>query len=473
MLNLLVRFRFPILILLFILSNHLFDGGPFDLTCTFAQALTSQGGEQNIPYTGSTAFILSNSPVNPNLLVNTGINTFIMAVNPPSNSARIYITNETANACSNLTVTFASSGNSTLSSFNFFPQAWQSVLLQVGQTAGFNTTATFTLPASGSIALTSAAIIGSKVALFVVLSSGCATTNIDVQVVFGAFSSVSPNIQGIIPTGQNGASENPVVCGGLDQTNLVQPCGVYKSNVSAGSAAINGLAIGAPNQGLTAGFSGVTNANGNGGPLGVIPAAAVGVSNPTRFLTAQGTGIYTASKDCSSSLTTNCSGFYISQAGIGDNESLVTGTVGTNNVNFITYAAGNGTVVAVRNCRFSLDIGAVATASGTGTIDFYAQDSDDNINWTDRVHFPQIATSTTPASAHFWASVDSAQVSASCTAGTCTTGAILTKAANALAVNTVITGAPGKFLRFSYVVAGNAVTFTGGAGTNTFGVYCQ
>jgi hypothetical protein len=149
---------------------------------TLAQ-IASTGNEINVSYGGYTAVVLQNSPVNPILLSSGGTNEFIINISPnPNVTARVYITNQTANACNNLTISFASSANSQISSFNQFPQDWLQVPIVTSQGAQVNSLP-LALAANQSITITTLPIFGNKLVIFLPLSSGCATTNIDMQVI--------------------------------------------------------------------------------------------------------------------------------------------------------------------------------------------------------------------------------------------------------------------------------------------------
>ena len=204
--------------------------------------LTQQGNETRITgCTGSSCTLVTpNLAVNPNLLVSTGTNTFLLGVAPSNNAARIYITNDTANSCANLTVTIASTGNSAVTSFNNSPQAWQAISVQSG-TGSFASSAAITLPASGTVAITSKPIVGTQVAIFVVLSSGCNTTNVDMQVVFGQFSVQTGAVQGVVAVGGAASGENPVFIGYKDAVT---------GNIGAVQGINGGINIGGTNNGI-------------------------------------------------------------------------------------------------------------------------------------------------------------------------------------------------------------------------------
>jgi len=175
---------------------------------TLAQ-IASTGNELNVSYGGYTAVVLQNSPVNPTLLSGSGTNEFIINVSPnPNVTARVYITNQTANACNNLTISFASSANSQISSFNQFPQDWFQVPIIPPQGGQVNSLA-LTLAANQSITITTLPIFGNKLVIFLPLSSGCATTNIDMQVILS--NSVQPPTANLSSTNTGTSAASPVM----------------------------------------------------------------------------------------------------------------------------------------------------------------------------------------------------------------------------------------------------------------------
>lgn len=371
--------RLPsILFFLFLLTSLLFP------VRSLAQ-LTSQGNEQVIPYSGSTAFVITNTPVNPNLLTGTGTNTFILAVNPPTNAARVYITNETANACSNLTVSIASTGNSSLNSFNNNVAAWQSVNVQTG-TGGFGVSAAVTLPASGTIAITSQPIIGSRIAVFVVLSSACLTTNVDVQVVFGTFTPAIGAVQGIVATGQPASGVNPLIAGGVDVSNNARPFKACQDSSAVNCTGGNGylLPIGAGGNTLGSAFSNgvtaVTTPNALAGPLAVVAGGAYGTLGTSAFAVTQGSSQIGSSQVNTTGLLETRSGFYRQRIGL-----TVTGTLDD-----------SPTGVSVFQGNFSscfVTVKPTLNSGTTPTLNVYFQTGGDAVTFTDRISFTQFTAS--------------------------------------------------------------------------------
>lgn len=349
------------------------------LPATLHAQLAPQGGEQTVPYSGSTAFVLSNTPVNPNLLVTTGTNTFIMNVTPPSNAARIYITNDTVNACGNLTVSVASSGNTSLNSFNAFPNGWQPINIQVG-TGGFAATSgAFTLPASGAVAITTQPLIGSKMVVFIVLSAGCSTTNVDVQIVFGSFSPTVGAVQGVVPQGANASTVSPLLIGGLDAGNLAQ---FYRFSLhGAGTANVEGFPIGSQNSNNGAVYSAHRLPGGTqDGPL----AATLFATNGTQSAAAVNL-IRQINSQATCAATAGCPGLFVSDAGYYNGQGTQTITTGSSPFPlWQNGGAGNGNV---QTCHFELFQSFIAGTAGT--IDVFIQDSPDGTNWDDRIHFTQ------------------------------------------------------------------------------------
>jgi hypothetical protein len=345
--------------------------------------LAQQGQEQVVTYSGATAFVLSNTPVNPNLLTATGTNTFIMNVNPPTNSARIYITNDTANACSNLTISIASTGNSSLNSFNQNLAAWQSVFLS---TLGNAPAASvpITLPASGTLALTSQPIIGSKIAVFVVLSSACATTSIDLQVVFGTFTPATGTVTGINAPGVASTTVPPLLIGGISSSGQAQLYGACAQS-GLGCAGSTGFAlpVGANGNSITQTSASVTTMNSRGDPLltlaSVLDATATNVSATPSV----GAGV------TNNNTTGNQRGLMVSSTGFYkvDNASIVGSGVCATCTRLLNSPPG---APSVSSCYVSLNLTLVSGT--TPTAQAFLQTSGDGVTWTDRIAFNQAST---------------------------------------------------------------------------------
>jgi hypothetical protein len=228
----------------------------------FAQ-LTSQGGETTITFTPPVATLAVNKPALQ--FSSPGINTFLLTVNPTV-AARVYVTNETANAClSTFNVSMAVTASAGVTSFNNTLQSWQSVAL-VNTAGQYATVAGLDIPALGTVSISSTAISGGTLAVQVVNSTGgCATTSIDITVELTAVSVTSPlistgiggifggltaQVQGIIPSGTNGTPVFPVIGGAL------QPA--LNANINALGVDNKGLGFGPIQQNGFTGISGIT-----------------------------------------------------------------------------------------------------------------------------------------------------------------------------------------------------------------------
>jgi hypothetical protein len=203
------------------------------LAAFFSPAITAQiavqGSEQGVSYTPPFATLAPpNTPATN--FASPGFNTFILSVTPTV-SVRVYITNQTANPClSTFFVAMAVASDRQTVSFNNSINNWQSVPLQ-SPTGTLVSSVPLDIPASGTVFVSSTAISGPTVAIQVVnQSGGCATTNLEVTVVLTQIAVTSPlvsvsaggfgsgltaNVQGIVPTGTNGAPVLPVIGGAI------------------------------------------------------------------------------------------------------------------------------------------------------------------------------------------------------------------------------------------------------------------
>lgn len=174
--------------------KHKFLAVPFLLFFLLALAspafgqLVSTGNEQVVQFLSPPSVnLLSNSPVNPNLLSGTGTNEFILSTQGlPNSVASVFITNDTANPCNNLTISFGTTG-ANITSFNNSPGFWQPLGFQPTQAtaAGFvSSSGAITLPANATVKITTLTIAAKSLMIQLPLSSACPTTNIDVNIFF-------------------------------------------------------------------------------------------------------------------------------------------------------------------------------------------------------------------------------------------------------------------------------------------------
>lgn len=199
----------------------------------FASAVYGQGvntgNETVVSYSGTNAQLVApNTPIT-NFNTGTGTTTFILPVANPAVSLRVYITNNTANACSGFTIQMFSATDSVTNTFNGALTNWQTVLLQ-NPAGGLSAILTLNIPASGAVYVTSSAIQAPKVAIQLVNAANCTnTTLVEVTAVVASVtlsvplistngpnpsSSVGNGVQGVQPEGFNGNTINPVMVGG-------------------------------------------------------------------------------------------------------------------------------------------------------------------------------------------------------------------------------------------------------------------
>lgn len=411
--------------------------------------LTQKGQETTVAGCTSSNCVLvpTNTPVNPNL-TSAGINTFLIGVTPPTNAVRLYITNNTANACSNLTISMASTGNATVTSFNNNVAAWQSLQIQSGST-GFGASAPITLPANGTVAITSQPIIGTRLAVFVVLSSGCLTTSVDMQVVFGTFTPTIGSVQGVIPPGNAATGENPVLVGFQNAAgNVAIPyvCGAFPAANDCAGFSLTGIAIGGQNIGLGSTFNTArTPAGPQDGPLAVTPWISIGSTGGASSGSLRQTSTASQGGSCGAG-TANCGGLFVADAGFTFSPTSF-GPITANGVQGLWQTASQFNSGAassmITNCYFTVK---VINNSGTApTLDLYLSDSADGVDFNDRIHFNQFTTGT---------SVQVAGI-----AGGSANYPVGAPTANTIAVGTIVSGPLGSAAEFRWVVGGTAPNY--------------
>lgn len=418
------------------------------LSCVPVLAQTNVGGEQNVTYSGSVAVLAINQPAN-SLLTNSGVNTFILAVAPPTNSFRIYVANDTANSCANFSVQAFSTGNQTITSFNSNLNAWQSLGTATAGNPSLSASQPFTLPASQTIAVTSAPIVGTKIAVQIQVTASCPTTSIDMQIVFGTFSPTTNQVQGIVTPGGNGTTIDPVIVGGVDQSGLSRTVRIIHSgtdNFGDGWALGNALAC-------CGTFANEDVPNGTAGPMAIMlhgqHSQGINQAVPVPVTSQNASGNNTT---CAS-IQQGCAGLLVADSGFVESKTI-SQPAGTQLINFGSVDQGSGSVVG--NCR--VDVQLTALSGTTPTADFYFQDSPDNTNFTDRIHFLQM----TAAPARAWGSVGTGGMNAG---GVADTSHAFQN--HLIAVNTIVQGQLSKYFAFSWVVTG------GGAFTVVVDLTCK
>lgn len=247
-------------------------------TKSSAQGVVS-GQEVLVSGSGTTISITPPNTSALNYSTPTGTNTFIIPLTNPTVSIRIYVTNNTANACpSGFTAQMWAATDAQTSSFNNSLQNWQVVPIQ-DSSGNLTQTVLPNIPANGAAYFSSTAVSAPRIALqFVNTTSGCATTNIELSAVISTVSVTSPlisanspsvfngtaanQVQGIVAQQANGAQVNPIMSGGVQlpiNTALLNAgidnfnagfvgvpsnsSGLFTVNSSPGPAKANELAI--------------------------------------------------------------------------------------------------------------------------------------------------------------------------------------------------------------------------------------
>lgn len=200
--------------------------------CAFAQGVIT-GQETLIQGSGSTLSIVPPNTPAQNFSVNTGTNTFIIPLTNPTVSLRIYITNNTANACaSGFTAQMWAATDAQVSSFNNSLANWQVVPIQ-DSTGNLVQALLPSIPASGAVYFSTTAVSAPRVALQLVnTTAGCTTTKLEVSAVISNVAVTSPlisassptsfngqtanQVQGIVAQQQNGQTVNPIIAAGLN-----------------------------------------------------------------------------------------------------------------------------------------------------------------------------------------------------------------------------------------------------------------
>jgi len=421
--------------------------------------LTPQGVEQPITYSGKVASLAVNTPAL-NFSVTTGVNTFILAAQPET-AARIYIVNETSNACAAaFQISVATTSQKNIGSFNNNQQNWATVPIINTSGSYAANSGIVAIPALGSVVITSSAIAGQNVAVFVVNTNGsCASTSIDVLVEFATVSITSPlinvasgnnivqpglvaNVQGIVSNGTNIVNNpvNPVIMGGKGQPGA-NPALTYSVSTSgdSASAGYNSMPIGGDKTGPTAGFPNTVTLPQAGAQGGLVVF-------PTYLQSGAGLGVFagTLSDGFNGVASSNAPGQNVTNTGFFKSSSVNATSSGT--VPVIT-PPGKG---LYRSCYVTVEI---TNAGPNGTLDIYWQSSNSGTVWTDRIHFAQALVA---ASNQFAGISDSIGI----------TPTVETTAT--MAASTKLDGPIGAWGRFQLVITGAAPNYT-----INYGVACS
>jgi hypothetical protein len=395
------------------------------------KAQTNLGIEQTVSYSGTNGTLVQpNTPAN-NVLQTSGVNTFILGVSPPTNSVRVYVTNDSANACTNFSIQVFSTGSAGVTSFNNSLASWQALGL-AGSNGTFTTAAqTFTLSGTSTQTFTSSPIIGPRITVQLLITAACATTNFEAQVVFGTFTSSNSTVTGTVAPGQAGASIPPVICGGIDSSGLVRSCVVQPFNTTG--VQLNGLSIGGNTLVGSATFNNVRTPGGSvDGPL----AVALFAGNQSNIL------FPAAMANANCNTTANCSGLGVADAGYWTSQGVALTTTGQT-VTLWGAPAGGVWHSAFETCRF--DIFIQNAAGTTPTLDAFIQDSLDGSNFTDRVRFTQATTGSLRMQAGI--------------AGLTNNMTVATYTDRTIAVGTIVNGPIGAYGRLIVVITGTSPSY--------------
>jgi hypothetical protein len=218
---------------------------------------TVTGAETTVSYTGLNASLVPPNTPATNFASPAGLNTFILPLSNPNVAIRIYLTNNTANACVGaFTVTMWSASDPQVTSFNNSSANWQVVPLQGIGATGLVLSAPINIGASSASYITSTAIASPKVAIQIVnTTAACATTNLEATAVLAQISLTSPlvstssntnfsagglssNVQGVVANGVSGGTVNPVINGGLEPATNTQFLSTGLDNTASGGATV-------------------------------------------------------------------------------------------------------------------------------------------------------------------------------------------------------------------------------------------
>lgn len=233
--------RLTVLLLLLLSARHVAAQG------------TVTGQEVVVNYSGTNVPI--SPPNTPAINFQTnGTNTFIIPV-APTVSLRVYITNNTANACNGaFTIQMFGATDNQTNSFNNSLANWQTILLQ-SPTGQLVSSLGFNIPASGAAYISSTAISAPKVALQIVNTTGtCNTTNIEVAGVVTTVSVTSPLVSTNGATPLGGFNQVQGVGGNLSSASTINPVLVSGAEEAVNSQFLNsGFDSASPFTSLTTG----------------------------------------------------------------------------------------------------------------------------------------------------------------------------------------------------------------------------
>lgn len=354
--------------------------------------------------------------------------TYVIVPNSPNASVCVYVVNNNPTNSHTFTTTTFQTADSQAADFSNNQGRYNSVPLLMPASVGASSMV------SGFTQSTAAAKVAIQFSASAAAGGSPDTADVFlVQTTSGTCgaAAIAIPVQGPIKSGANGSQVNPLLCGGLDSSNLLQPCGVYKANVGLGAVAINGLAVGAPGQNTITQYANITEANGNGGPLGTANFAQIGFGNNVALAEMVSPSPYLSARTCTTTAV-GCSGIYVSDAGVMDIQNIPN----SNQTVAIGILTNQKTPIAVSACRFDVNVNSISGAGAT--LDIFVQDSSDGVLYTDRIHFPQVLTGGT---LHTWGAFSAGQ----------TTTTINPYTTNTLTANTILAGAPGKYFQVTYV----------------------
>lgn len=298
--------------------------------------------------------------------------TYLVTPNSPNASICVYVVNNNPSSAHSFTTTISQTADSQVPDFSNNQGRYNSVPL-------------ISMPASvAALSMGSGFTQATAAAKVAIKFSGAATQagspdTADVflvQTTSGSCGSASTSnqVQGTTAPGAT-VTGNPLLIGGKDLSGNAQFAGIGTPGIPG--AASFGLAIGTTGNGITSSMNTYTSPNTDGKPLGVYIFARNSTGSSTSPITIQPGGICTSTSDCGG-LVTETSGY--------------AATINTTETTSITRGLWSGANDRglFQGCYVSL-----ISAAGTGTtptLDVFVQDSPDNVNWNDRLHFAQVTT---------------------------------------------------------------------------------
>ena len=378
--------------------------------------------------------------------------TYVLVPNSPNASICAYVVNNNPTSAHSFTLTVFQSADSRVADFTNNQGRYNSVPL-----IGMPASVAAGVMVSGFTQSTAAAKVALKFTGAISQAGSPDTADVFfVQTTTGTCgsSSLAITIQGTTAPGL-AATGNPVLIGGIDQSGNAQFETVCTSVGCSLTANLGRQPVGGATQSYSTTANVLTTATFiwpagvNQGAIAVTPLMGLGdAATSAQFPVGSVPSNNRNTGACTQASGQGCPGLFAADSGYVARAGPTTITSTGQSLSLWSTAGGYNS--SVQTCHVSLLI--INNSGTTPTLDAYVQDSPDNANWDDRIHFAQATTGT------------SRQVAG--LAGVSANETVHAPTSTTIAASTIVNGPIDQFGRVTFVLTGTTPNYTVTAWSN-------